>query len=40
MWQFRIDSNSLVGKHDRWIPHVHFEIFKPGNTYRPYNYVP
>ncbi len=28
--QFRIDSNSLLGKHSPYQPHVHLEIFKPG----------
>jgi hypothetical protein len=40
--QFRIDSNSLTGKHDPWIPHVHLETFKPENIYKPYvnNHIP
>jgi hypothetical protein len=27
--QFRIDQNSLIGKHNPMSPHVHFEAFKP-----------
>ena len=27
--QFRIDSNSLLGEHSPWDPHVHFEAFEP-----------
>ena len=40
--QFRIDSNSLMGKHDPWIPHFHLETFKPENIYKPYtnNHIP
>jgi hypothetical protein len=40
--QFRIDSNSLAGKHDPWIPHAHLEVFKQKNIYKPYinNHIP
>ena len=34
--QFRMDSNSLMGKHDPWMPHVHWQMFKPENIYKPY----
>jgi len=40
--QFRIDSNSLLGKHDPWVPHIHLEMFKPDNIYKSYinNHIP
>ncbi len=28
--QFRIDTNSLLGKHNPWEPHVHLETYTPG----------
>ncbi|MDE3046666.1 MAG: RHS repeat-associated core domain-containing protein [Verrucomicrobiota bacterium] len=33
--QFRLDTNSLLGKHDPWVPHIHLEAFKPNSKY-PY----
>ncbi len=30
MRQFRIDQNSLTGKHAPGLPHVHFETYEPG----------
>ncbi len=40
--QFRMDTNSMLGQHKPWVPHVHFEIFTPTNLRRPYvsNHVP
>ncbi len=34
--QFRMDANSLLGKHDPYLPHVHFEIFEPQNLKHPF----
>jgi hypothetical protein len=39
--QFRIDDNSLLGKHEPYVPHVHFEKLKPdGGSPSTNNYVP
>jgi hypothetical protein len=39
--QFRMDPRSLEGLHAPWVPHVHFELYNPGDEL-PYvnNHVP
>jgi filamentous hemagglutinin len=40
-FQFRMDNGSLTGTHAPGVPHVHFEIYRPGAP-KPYvnNHVP
>ena len=40
--QFRIDANSLTGRHDPHVPHAHFEIYETPTSQRPVvnNHVP